>query len=83
MNFMNNFKVKIQQRRFDTQLKNSYEKETFSDSVIMEKVLPPVSDSANIAEEVKADTSRQSDSAFIEKKEEQISVPVDSNTIKD
>ncbi|NLL14399.1 MAG: hypothetical protein GX267_13435 [Fibrobacter sp.] len=67
----------------DTQLKNSYEKETFSDSVIMEKVLPPVSDSANIAEEVKADTSRQSDSAFIEKKEEQISVPVDSNTIKD
>ena len=34
----------------DTQLKNSYEKETFSDSVIMEKVLPPVSDSANIAE---------------------------------
>jgi len=67
----------------DIEMKNSYEKETLSDSILIEKVLPPASDSATTVEETKADTSSQSDSASIEKKEEQISAPVDSNTIKE
>lgn len=67
----------------DIELKNSSEKETSSDSVIIEKALTTSADSAVVMEEVKADTSRQSDSTFIDKKEGQISVPVDSNTIKE
>ncbi len=65
----------------DVKLNNSFEKETFSNSVLIEKVSSP--DSAIIAEEVKADTSRQSDSGSVEEKQKQISVPVDSNNIKE
>jgi hypothetical protein len=62
---------------------NSSEKEISSDSVITKQVLPAAADSAAVMQEMKADSVQQSDSLFIEEKEEKISVPEDSNTIKE
>ncbi len=70
-------------KTIDIGLKRSYEKETSPDSVIIEKVLPASADTAAVAEEMKADTGHQSDSAFVGKKEKLISIPADSNTVKE
>jgi hypothetical protein len=51
--------------------------------VITKQVLPAAADSAAVMQEMKADSVQQSDSLFIEEKEEKISVPEDSNTIKE
>ncbi len=70
-------------KTIDIEQKKSSEKETSPDSVIIEKALPASADTAAVAEELKTDTGHQSDSAFVGKKEKQISIPADSNTVKE